>query len=285
MTERRASSSARTEVGPLQASTPGPNETSTPKCRLAASALSSQVGSPEAGEAASEPPLYYAFESIPYSVGEGGSLLDRLQLMRLLSASLAGLTALFTFLFLRETLPGTRRAWTVGALGVAVAAARPCRARSARTRCCSPCPRRCSTAWRERFARAEHTLGRCDGPCDRRGLPDQAQLRENRPRGVCRIGHPPGRVGPTPANAAPCVRRPWPPPSGPRLRAERSPRLAARRREVHLAGLPAPTARHRQRLLGPVHRTPDLVRRLWAGSTRSSQRGSMAWRWSPLERS
>ncbi len=39
--------------------------------------------------------------------------------MRLLSALLGAVAALFTFLFVRETLPGVRWAWTVGALSVA----------------------------------------------------------------------------------------------------------------------------------------------------------------------
>ncbi len=73
-----------------------------------------------AGTAASEPPLYYALETVPYTLGSGGSLLDRLQLMRLLSALMAGLTALFAFLFVREVLPGAPWAWIVGALGVAL---------------------------------------------------------------------------------------------------------------------------------------------------------------------
>ncbi len=77
-------------------------------------------GSPAAGVATSEPPLYYALESIPYRLGSGGTLLDRLQLMRLLSALMAGFTALFTFLFLREALPAARWAWVVGGLGVAL---------------------------------------------------------------------------------------------------------------------------------------------------------------------
>jgi hypothetical protein len=74
-----------------------------------------------AGVAASEPPLYYALETIPYELGSSGSLLDRLELMRLLSAVFGGLTALFAFMFVRETLPGVRWAWTVGGLGVALA--------------------------------------------------------------------------------------------------------------------------------------------------------------------
>jgi 4-amino-4-deoxy-L-arabinose transferase-like glycosyltransferase len=48
-------------------------------------------------------------------------VLDRLELMRLLSALMAGLTALFVFLFIREALPGVPWAWTVGGLGVALA--------------------------------------------------------------------------------------------------------------------------------------------------------------------
>jgi Predicted membrane protein (DUF2142) len=74
-----------------------------------------------AGVAASQPPLYYALEAIPYHLASSGSLLDRLEAMRLLSALLAGLTALFVFLFLRETLPGAPWAWAVGGLGAALA--------------------------------------------------------------------------------------------------------------------------------------------------------------------
>jgi hypothetical protein len=87
---------------------------------LEATNFPSTNGSPNAGVATSEPPLYYALESVPYLLGSRGTLLDRLQLMRLLSSLMAGLTALFTFLFLRESLPRARWAWTVGALGVAL---------------------------------------------------------------------------------------------------------------------------------------------------------------------
>jgi 4-amino-4-deoxy-L-arabinose transferase-like glycosyltransferase len=72
-----------------------------------------------AGTAATEPPLYYALEAIPYELAAGGNVLDQLALMRLLSATMGGATALFAFLFLREVLPSTPRAWTVGGLGVA----------------------------------------------------------------------------------------------------------------------------------------------------------------------
>jgi len=80
-----------------------------------------EKGSRAAGVATSQPPLYYALEAIPYSIARAGTVLARLQLMRLTSALLAGLTALFAFLFVREALPGERWAWTVGGLAVALA--------------------------------------------------------------------------------------------------------------------------------------------------------------------
>jgi 4-amino-4-deoxy-L-arabinose transferase-like glycosyltransferase len=73
-----------------------------------------------AGVATAEPPLYYVLELIPYELGAGGTVLDRLELMRLLSAAMAGLTALFVFLFAREALPRVRWAWSVAGGGVAV---------------------------------------------------------------------------------------------------------------------------------------------------------------------
>jgi Predicted membrane protein (DUF2142) len=72
-----------------------------------------------AGSAA-DPPLYYLLEVVPYELGSWGTLLDQLELMRLLSALMAGLTALFVFLFIRETLPKLPWAWTVGGLSVAL---------------------------------------------------------------------------------------------------------------------------------------------------------------------
>ncbi len=77
-------------------------------------------GSGGAGTATSEPPLYYALQTIPYSLGSGGTILERLELMRLLSAVMAAITAFFGFLFLREALPRAPWAWTVGGLGVAL---------------------------------------------------------------------------------------------------------------------------------------------------------------------
>jgi 4-amino-4-deoxy-L-arabinose transferase-like glycosyltransferase len=80
-----------------------------------------ESGSDAAGVASSQPPLYYALEAIPYRLADSGTVLDRLALMRLLSALFAGLTAIFTFLFVRETLPGAPWAWSVGGLSVALA--------------------------------------------------------------------------------------------------------------------------------------------------------------------
>ena len=76
-----------------------------------------------AGVATSQPPLYYALQTIPYYLGldAGGTLLDQLELMRLLSTLMAGITAIFAYLFLREALPATPWAWTVGALCTALA--------------------------------------------------------------------------------------------------------------------------------------------------------------------
>ncbi|HZV74334.1 MAG TPA: DUF2142 domain-containing protein [Conexibacter sp.] len=76
-------------------------------------------GNGAAREVGGEPPLFYALQAIPYNLAEGGSALDRLQLMRLLSALLAGVTVLFVYLFVREALPAIPETWAVGALGVA----------------------------------------------------------------------------------------------------------------------------------------------------------------------
>jgi hypothetical protein len=81
----------------------------------------SRHGSGGVGGSHSDPPLFYMLETIPYGLASGGTLLDQLEAMRLFSALMAGLTALFTFLFVREALPGVRWAWTVGGLSVALA--------------------------------------------------------------------------------------------------------------------------------------------------------------------
>ncbi len=76
-------------------------------------------GSGEAGIATSEPPLYYALQTIPYVLARG-NILTQLQLMRLVGSLFGAMTALLTFLFLREILPGRPWAATVGALCVAM---------------------------------------------------------------------------------------------------------------------------------------------------------------------
>jgi 4-amino-4-deoxy-L-arabinose transferase-like glycosyltransferase len=76
-------------------------------------------GSGDALSATNNPPLYYALEAIPYKLASSGSVLDRLALMRVMSALMGGGTVLLVFLFLMELLPARRYAWSVGALAVA----------------------------------------------------------------------------------------------------------------------------------------------------------------------
>ena len=81
----------------------------------------SRHGEGGVGGSYADPPLYYLLQTIPYGLASPGTLLDQLEAMRLLSALMAGLTALFVFLFVREALPGVPWAWTVGGLSVAFA--------------------------------------------------------------------------------------------------------------------------------------------------------------------
>jgi 4-amino-4-deoxy-L-arabinose transferase-like glycosyltransferase len=74
----------------------------------------------EAGAAANNPPLYYALEAIPYRATRSANFFNRMLAMRLFSSLLAGFTVAFAVLFLRELLPGTPWAWTVGGLGMAL---------------------------------------------------------------------------------------------------------------------------------------------------------------------
>jgi hypothetical protein len=76
-------------------------------------------GNGDAGDVDPEPPLYYALEAIPDRIARGATLPERIALMRLLSAAMAGATVLFVFLFVRECLPRRRWTWSVGALGAA----------------------------------------------------------------------------------------------------------------------------------------------------------------------
>ena len=65
------------------------------------------------------PPLYYYGAAAVYHLSPWTALPDRIHVLRLFSALLAALTVLFVFLFLRELIPSTPWAWTVGALAVA----------------------------------------------------------------------------------------------------------------------------------------------------------------------
>ena len=78
-------------------------------------------GSPTAGVATGQPPLYYALEAVPYLLTRHSPIPDRLALMRLCSTLFAAITAMFVFMFIREALPAEPWAWTVGGLAVAVA--------------------------------------------------------------------------------------------------------------------------------------------------------------------
>lgn len=78
-----------------------------------------RVGDGATSTAVNNPPLFYALQVIPYEAASGGTILDQLLVMRLLSVLLSVLTVLAVFLFLRELFPGSPWTWTVGALGVA----------------------------------------------------------------------------------------------------------------------------------------------------------------------
>jgi hypothetical protein len=87
--------------------------------RAALDAGLSREGQGGRSSATNQPPLYYALAAVPYWASPSHDVLARLALMRLLSALLAAGTVLCVYLFLRELLPGTPWAWTVGALAVA----------------------------------------------------------------------------------------------------------------------------------------------------------------------
>jgi 4-amino-4-deoxy-L-arabinose transferase-like glycosyltransferase len=76
----------------------------------------SSRGSGDALTATNNPPLYYVLEAVPYKLASGGSVLDRLAAMRVLSALMAAVTVLLIYLFLSELLPAYPSAWAAGAL-------------------------------------------------------------------------------------------------------------------------------------------------------------------------
>ncbi len=77
------------------------------------------VGTGDAFTATNNPPLYYALEVIPYKLA-GGSVLNELSAMRILSAVMGALTVLLIYLFLAEALPGAPLACAAGALVAAL---------------------------------------------------------------------------------------------------------------------------------------------------------------------
>lgn len=79
-----------------------------------------RAGSGNVTSATNNPPLYYGIEAALYRVSPSSDLLTRIALMRILSALLAGATALFAALFVRELVPGTPWAWAAGGLAIAM---------------------------------------------------------------------------------------------------------------------------------------------------------------------
>lgn len=79
----------------------------------------SRIGPGDAGLAASEPPLYYAIETVPYVLASGNTLVQ-LELMRLVSALMGALCMVLIFLFLREALPRAPWAASAGTLCAAM---------------------------------------------------------------------------------------------------------------------------------------------------------------------
>lgn len=73
-------------------------------------------GDGDALTATNNPPLYYVLQAVPYEIGSGGTVLDRLALMRVLSALMGAVTILLVYMFLREVLPRRPWAWSTGAL-------------------------------------------------------------------------------------------------------------------------------------------------------------------------
>jgi hypothetical protein len=68
------------------------------------------------GGVGSYPPLFYGLGAVAYKLTPSHNLLDRLEAMRLVSALLAAVTAMFVALFVRELLPG--RPWAATAAGL-----------------------------------------------------------------------------------------------------------------------------------------------------------------------
>jgi hypothetical protein len=74
----------------------------------------------DASSATSNPPVYYLVQAAVDKATPFRSPLDRLMSMRVISALMGALTVLCVFAFLREVLPRSPWAWTVGALFAAL---------------------------------------------------------------------------------------------------------------------------------------------------------------------
>ena len=87
--------------------------------QIADEAERSRVSGGGTAESSSQPPLFYAYEAIGYLASPWRGLLERVWLMRLMSALLCAATVVFVYLFLRELL-----SWA-GAIGGRWLAFRP----------------------------------------------------------------------------------------------------------------------------------------------------------------
>jgi 4-amino-4-deoxy-L-arabinose transferase-like glycosyltransferase len=70
-------------------------------------------------QAFNNPPLYYLLAAVPYTLAKSANFFDLFLVLRLFSALLAAITVAFTFLFVREILPGD--SWTPRVAALAVA--------------------------------------------------------------------------------------------------------------------------------------------------------------------
>ena len=79
----------------------------------------SRVGAGGALAATNNPPFFYILQSGVYLASPSDDLLDRMVLMRLLTALMLAGTALLSFLFVREVVPAAPWAWPAAGLAVA----------------------------------------------------------------------------------------------------------------------------------------------------------------------
>ncbi|HVW18011.1 MAG TPA: DUF2142 domain-containing protein [Solirubrobacteraceae bacterium] len=73
----------------------------------------------DAGTASGNPPLYYLLGAAVYRISPSTTLLNRIFLLRLMSALMSALTALLVVLFVRELMPSAPWAWAAGGLAAA----------------------------------------------------------------------------------------------------------------------------------------------------------------------